>query len=563
MATQNENDSVLNIQTSSQSGWKIPALIVAMGLFSLLMLFIINRSNADIFRYKMPIARLMEHSQLHITQAHLWFEEYMAGDTTIDLQKEITSHIDSVNQLLVMAGQKGGASPVGYLHSVEEPALREGLKKMSAQLAKWKQIIQQRVESKGKGQAGGDLDTLFDGVFNDFIAEADRLNKDLQSQISAKEKQIDLILIVANLLIIVVFSIVAWMVYRFQKQMQAQRAQEEAQKLLAHQQEKEREAELYRQKLEYEANLRKQEQEQQAQLLQQRLENETSQQQQAQQAYLQKQQQILFANLQENLEILAQSTQMLDTVCNRVNQNAASTADKSQVVASSSNQIGEHIHIVAANSEEMSIGVQEIARNATTSATEVQAAHKVLKRTQQMGEQLGASSAEIGQMLNLINNIATQTNLLALNATIEAARAGEKGKGFAVVANEVKELARESAKASQFITQKSDGIQKEVDEMIEQIKRVSQTFEQVMEMSGHIAAATEEHSAATKDINRSMAQASQSVHEITKNISTLADNAQETSESTQEIRRVNGQISNVSESLQALLAQFTQLKLEV
>ncbi|MGE3727235.1 MAG: methyl-accepting chemotaxis protein, partial [Candidatus Sericytochromatia bacterium] len=404
-----------------------------------------------------------------------------------------------------------------------------------------KAIIQKRVSGNNKGQAGSDLDTQFDAVFNQFIGEANKLNDQIQKQISAKERQIDLVLMIANILIIFIFSLVAWLVWRFQKQMQAQRDKETANQLQAQIQAIEQESLQQRQKLVSEAN----------------------QQKKSQQEYLKNQQQILFSYLQDNLELLAKSANMLNTISDKVRINAGSTAQKSQSVSTSSNQIGEHIHIVAANSEEMSIGVQEIAQNATAAATGIQTANKVLQQTQQMGEQLGTSSAEIAEMLSLITNIAAQTNLLALNATIEAARAGEKGRGFAVVANEVKELARESAKASQYITQKSDTIQKEIQEMIAQIKTVSQTFNQVMEMSSHIAAATEEHSAATRDINQSMAQASKSVHEITQNIVQLAKNANETSESTDEIRVVTEEIDRVSGSLQDLLNQFTQLELQV
>lgn len=516
MMRQNNTDAPLGHK--HQTPWRIPALILAMGFFSLVILFGINRFSAEIFRYKTPLARLMEHAQLRITTSHLWFEEYISGDDSVNLQKEILFNIDETVRLLKMAQDKGGMTPVGLLHPAESPEARQNLAEMVKQLDQWKVIIGQRVANRSKalsdatetdkGQVGGDLDTRFDAIFNQFIGMSQKFAKQVQDEIEVKEHQIDFFMLIANILIVVVFSFTAWMIYRSQKQLQQKMAQEEVQK---------------------------------------------------QQSYLQQQQQILFQYLQENLAALSESSDMLNDVSEQVNQNAASTSDKSQLVLTSSNEIREHVHIVAANSEEMSIGVQEIAKNATTAAMGIHSANKVLEQAQQMGEQLGINSAEIGEMLSLITNIAAQTNLLALNATIEAARAGEKGKGFAVVANEVKELARESAKASQYITQKSNTIQQEIQEMILQIKTVSQTFNEVLQMSGHIAAATEEHSAATKDINLSMANASKSVQLIAHNIESLAQTAQQTSQSTEGITRVTEKIGAVSDSLQDLLAKFGQL----
>lgn len=531
-----------------QSLWRIPALIIAMGFFSLLMLFVINNFSSDIFRHKTPQITLLKHTQLSITQAHLWFEEYISGDNTVNLEKEVIGNVDETLSLLKLLQGAGGKTPIGYVYANKEAQSQQELSTLISQIENWKQLIRQRAATRGKSQAGSDIDTNFDRVYTAFIEQSTALIDRTQTQVNDKQKQVDLFTYSAYALIILVFSIAAGLIYRFQKQVQLRLEQEETQKQLAHQRQLEEEAQkqlAHQRQLEEEALKRQQE-----------LEENTQKQQQN---YLKQQQQMLLQYLHNNISLLSESSGTLDEISKHVSQNVDSTSDKSQLVLSSSNEIREHIQIVAANSEEMSIGVQEIARNATTAAAGIQSANKVLEQTQLMGEQLGVSSAEIGEMLSLITNIAAQTNLLALNATIEAARAGEKGKGFAVVANEVKELARESAKASQYITQKSNTIQQEIQEMILQIKNISETFNQVLQMSSHIAAATEEHSAATKDINLSMANASKSVKLIAQNIESLAETAQETSQSTSSIQHVTEQIGRVSDSLQDLLSKFTEL----
>ncbi|MGE3728264.1 MAG: hypothetical protein AB7I41_22105 [Candidatus Sericytochromatia bacterium] len=126
------------IESKNYLDVRIPALIIAMGLFSLIMLFVINRFNAEIFRHQIPIARLIKHSQLHVTEAHLWFEEYVSGDAGINLQKEVIAQIDGVSLLLTMSTQQGGPSPVGQIQAVTEADRKAVLIKMTELLTQWK-----------------------------------------------------------------------------------------------------------------------------------------------------------------------------------------------------------------------------------------------------------------------------------------------------------------------------------------------------------------------------------------------------------------------------------------
>src|SRR5690606_38189178 len=143
--------------------------------------------------------------------------------------------------------------------------------------------------------------------------------------------------------------------------------------------------------------------------------------------------------------------------------NAESTADQGNLASAASSQVSQNVQTVATGIEEMNASIREIAKNATDASHVATNAVQVAESTNATISRLGTSSAEIGKVVKVITSIAEQTNLLALNATIEAARAGEAGKGFAVVANEVKELAKETARATEDIGQKIEAIQRDTD----------------------------------------------------------------------------------------------------
>ncbi len=150
--------------------------------------------------------------------------------------------------------------------------------------------------------------------------------------------------------------------------------------------------------------------------------------------------------------------------------------------------------------------------------------------TNETVKKLGESSSEIGNVIKVITSIAQQTNLLALNATIEAARAGEAGKGFAVVANEVKELAKQTAKATEEIGQKIEAIQGDTKGAVKAIEQISTIIDQINDISNSIASAVEEQTVTTNEIGRSVVEAAKGVGEIAKNISGVAVAAKNTTQ---------------------------------
>ena len=181
---------------------------------------------------------------------------------------------------------------------------------------------------------------------------------------------------------------------------------------------------------------------------------------------------------------------------------------------------------------------------------------QVTERTNETVAKLGESSSEIGKVVKVITSIAEQTNLLALNATIEAARAGESGKGFAVVANEVKELAKQTAGATEDIRMRIGAIQSDAMASVEAIGQIKGIIDRISEYSTSIASAVEEQSATTNEIGRSAAEAAKGTAEIAQNITGVVRVAQNTTAGANETRSAAEELSRMATDLQKLVGQF-------
>jgi len=252
---------------------------------------------------------------------------------------------------------------------------------------------------------------------------------------------------------------------------------------------------------------------------------------------------------------LATASEEMTSLSQQMSATAEETSAQAQVVSAAAEQVSRNLQTVATSTEEMSATVKEIAKSTTESAKIASEAVKVAQETNVTVSKLGESSAEIGQVIKVITSIAQQTNLLALNATIEAARAGEAGKGFAVVANEVKELAKETAKATEDISRKIEAIQVDTKGAVDAIAAISKIINQVNDISNTIATAVEEQDATTNEMTRNVGEAAQGAGEIAKNIIGVAEAAKNTSQGARDSQNAAQQLSRMAAELREILGK--------
>ena len=258
----------------------------------------------------------------------------------------------------------------------------------------------------------------------------------------------------------------------------------------------------------------------------------------------------------ENSVQVASASEELNATSQQISANSEEASAQTKVVSKATQQVSQNLQTVATGAEEMGASIKDIAKNATEAARIAASAVRDAETASTAVTKLGASSAEIGQVIKVITSIAQQTNLLALNATIEAARAGEAGKGFAVVANEVKELAKKTAKATEDISRKIETIQVDTKAAVESIGTISNVINQINGISNTIATAVEEQNATTNEMARNVSEAAHGSGEITSNIAGVAEAAESTSRGAGDTQKAAQQLVETSAELRRLVEQF-------
>jgi methyl-accepting chemotaxis protein len=253
---------------------------------------------------------------------------------------------------------------------------------------------------------------------------------------------------------------------------------------------------------------------------------------------------------------LASSAGELSTVAGQIAEAAAATDRQTASASAEAEEISRNVQSVAAGSEEMGLSIREISRNTSEAAQIAAVAVTEAARATDTIRQLGESSAEIGNVIKLITAIAEQTNLLALNATIEAARAGDAGKGFAVVASEVKDLAQETARATEDIGTRVTAIQHDTSGAVEVISRISEVIAQINEFQTTIASAVEEQTATTGEMSRSIAEVANGSSRIATNIADVAGASATSVQGVEQTRTASTEVARTADELRRLVGAF-------
>jgi methyl-accepting chemotaxis protein len=258
-----------------------------------------------------------------------------------------------------------------------------------------------------------------------------------------------------------------------------------------------------------------------------------------------------------NADALSAASAELSEVSTRLSGSSADAATQTDRVSTAADQVSHNVQTVAAGTEEMSASIREIAQNATDAAGVASRAVAAAEATTATVAKLGESSSEVGDVIKVINSIAEQTNLLALNATIEAARAGEAGKGFAVVANEVKELAQETAHATEDISRRIETIQADTSEAVSAIGQISEIIAQISDTQTTIASAVEEQTATTNEMSRNITEAASGSTEIARTIAGVAQAATDNTEAASSTSLAAEDLARMAADMQQLVGRFT------
>lgn len=263
-----------------------------------------------------------------------------------------------------------------------------------------------------------------------------------------------------------------------------------------------------------------------------------------------------LSGIARNATAVGQSSEALTTVSAELSNNAHETSTRSQQVSAAAEEVDASVRLVASSSQQVSASIREVTQNTNEAVAVAASAVRVAGEANTTIRQLGESSEQIDNVVRVISSIAEQTNILALNAEIEAARAGEAGKGFSVVANEVKDLAKETARATEDIARKVSAIRSDSRAAVQAISEITQIIDRISGTQTNIASSMQEQNSGVGEITRSMGEASRGTAEIANNITAVASMAERGAYGAQETQRAAAELSERAAELQQLVSAF-------
>lgn len=269
-------------------------------------------------------------------------------------------------------------------------------------------------------------------------------------------------------------------------------------------------------------------------------------------------QQDLVRAIGDNMQTLASASEELSSVSEHMSSAAEETTAQARVVSEAADHVSDNTRNVSTGLDSFSVSVREVATSAGDAAMVANRAVEMAKTADLSINQLGVSSQRIGEVVSVITSIAEQTNLLALNATIEAARAGEAGKGFAVVAGEVKELAKETAAATNNIRDSIDQIRGDTGRAVAAIGDITNIIDSICQQENTIASAVEQQTSTTSEISRNLAESAAGTAQIAQNMTQVAQAAQSTAEGASNTQAAALDLSRMASNLQRLVDEYQE-----
>ena len=263
-----------------------------------------------------------------------------------------------------------------------------------------------------------------------------------------------------------------------------------------------------------------------------------------------------LSRIAENSVAVGNASEELASVSDQLQSSARQTSEQMSLASGAGEETNTSVRLVASSAQQVGAGIRNVAQNAHEAAAVAATAVRVAGEANATIRQLGESSEQIDNVIRVINSIAEQTNILALNAEIEAARAGEAGKGFAVVANEVKELAKETARATEDIGRRVSAIRGDSRAAVAAISEIGKIIEQISSTQSAIAASVQQQSAATAEITRNMGEAARGTDEIAATISSVARATENTSAAARETQKAASELAMMATELQRTVSQF-------
>lgn len=269
----------------------------------------------------------------------------------------------------------------------------------------------------------------------------------------------------------------------------------------------------------------------------------------------------LISDLNSTSNLLQNNSLQLTNISNNLASSIEETTSQATSASTASEEVNAGVQSVKSSMNQLVMAIQEITKATNEATHSSNDAMQLAKQTNVVIDKLSQSSLDIGNVIKVISSIAQQTNLLALNATIEAARAGEAGKGFAVVANEVKELAKQTAKATNDITQKIENIQKDSISSVDAITKITASIDKISTMTTNIASAVEEQAATTNEVTRVVNEAAIGVSTITQNMFQVSEAAKSTRKDAAASKESADSLSKISTTLNSYVEKLKNVNI--